>query len=426
VTASGRLGVYVALGAGGMLAGLLLGRPEPAVVALPFLLAAALGLALARAPEVRVRARLERDRVVEGEHVDVAVEMEAERPVSRLEVLLDVPAGMAAKPLGGQDAAGLAAGASRTARWRLTPGRWGGRLRPRVEVRARDPLGFFTWSVDDEALGPLRVYPRAEALRRMLRPAETQAHAGNQVSRLRGEGIEFADVRRFQPGDRVRRINWRVSARRGELHVNEMRPERNADVVIFLDTFADLREDGTAPHGSTLDLGVRAAAALTGAYLRGRDRVGLIGFGGTLRWLGPSMGERQLYRLTDALIDTEVVLSFAWKGLEVIPRRIIPPKSLVVALTPLLDDRSLSALADLRGRGHDLCVIEISPLPFVTPGRRDDERLAYRLWELDRDALRGRFLALGVPVVAWRRGEPLEPVLAAAASFRREAREVRA
>jgi uncharacterized protein (DUF58 family) len=112
VTASGRLGVYVALGAGGMLAGLLLGRPEPAVVALPFLLAAALGLALARAPEVRVRARLERDRVVEGEHVDVAVEMEAERPVSRLEVLLDVPAGMAAKPLGGQDAAGLAAGAS--------------------------------------------------------------------------------------------------------------------------------------------------------------------------------------------------------------------------------------------------------------------------------------------------------------------------
>jgi uncharacterized protein (DUF58 family) len=171
---------------------------------------------------------------------------------------------------------------------------------------------------------------------------------------------------------------------------------------------------------------VRAASALTGAYLRGRDRVGLIGFGGTLRWLGPAMGERQLYRLTDALIDTEVVLSFAWKGLEVIPRRIIPPKSLVVALTPLLDDRSLSALADLRGRGHDLCVIEISPLPFVASGRRDDERLAYRLWELDRDALRARFLALGVPVVAWRRGEPLEPVLAAAASFRREAREVRA
>jgi uncharacterized protein (DUF58 family) len=204
-----------------------------------------------------------------------------------------------------------------------------------------------------------------------------------------------------------------------------MRPERNADVVVFVDTFSDVREDATAPAGTTLDLAVRAAAALVSAYLRRRDRVGLIGFGGTLRWLRPEMGERQLYRVADALLDTEAHFSHAWKGLEVIPRQTLPPKSLVVALTPLLDGRSVTALLELRGRGHDLSVIAVSPLPFVRPGRRESEQLAYRLWEMEREALFSRFLALGVPVVAWRRGEPLEGVLAASAAFRREARLAR-
>src|SRR5207253_9966051 len=125
-----------------------------------------------------------------------------------------------------------------------------------------------------------------------------------------------------------------------------------------------------------------------------------------------------------ALIDTEVVLSYAWKGLEVIPRRTLPPKSMVVALTPLLDDRALGALLELPGRGYDLAVLEISPLAFVPPGRRETERLAHRLWSMEREALRHRFLGMGVPVGSWGPGEPLDGALAAAATFRRGARLV--
>jgi len=252
---------------------------------------------------------------------------------------------------------------------------------------------------------------------------ETQSHAGNEVSPLKGDGIEFADIRPFAPGDRVRRINWRASARRNGFQVNEMHPERNADVVIFLDTFTDLRR---LPEGDTsMELAVRAAAAMVDLYLRRRDRVGLIGFGGTLRWLRPAMGERQLYRLVDALIDTEVVLSYAWKGLEVIPRRTLPPKSLVVALSPLLDDRTVSALFDLRGRGYDLVVVELTPLAFVPAGRRDTEKLAYRLWGMQREALSSRFQEMGVAVTTWQPGEPLDAALAVASTFRRGARLVR-
>jgi uncharacterized protein (DUF58 family) len=154
--------------------------------------------------------------------------------------------------------------------------------------------------------------------------------------------------------------------------------------------------------------------------------VGLVGFGGTLRWLRPAMGEVQLYRLVDSLIDTEIVLSYAWKGLEVIPRRTLPPGSMVVAFSPLLDDRTLRALSDLSGRGHDVAVVEVSPAEWLRPGTRETERLAFRLWEMEREALRARFQQMGVAVATWRRGTSLLDSLEEVRGFRREARLVRA
>ncbi|HKF78592.1 MAG TPA: DUF58 domain-containing protein, partial [Candidatus Dormibacteraeota bacterium] len=114
-----------------------------------------------------------------------------------------------------------------------------------------------------------------------------------------------------------------------------------------------------------------------------------------------------------------------WKGIEVIPRRTLPPRSLVIALTPLLDQRSVAALTDLRGRGYDLAIVEVSPLPYVPPGRRETERLAHRLWRLEREALRGRFLGMGVSIATWTLDEPLEAALATAGALRRGARMVR-
>src|SRR5262249_53722901 len=157
---------------------------------------------------------------------------------------------------------------------------------------------------------------------------------------------------------------------------------RNTDVVILLDSFTELA------HGdsSTLDLALSAAASLTRAYIGKRDRVGLIGFGGALRWLVPGPGAVQPYRICAALIDTQILLTYAWRDIATVPARVMPPQSLVVALTPLLDQRMVEALSDLGARGHDLVVIETSPAPFVQPGETPVELLAYRLWQLRRES----------------------------------------
>ncbi len=200
--------------------------------------------------------------------------------------------------------------------------RWGGYRLGESLIRVRDPLGFF---VSEGWSGPgseLRVYPRTESIRTLLSPAETQVFAGNELSRMRGEGIEFADVRPFATGDRVRRINWRLTSRQGEPYINEYHRERNADVVIFLDAFAEVRRGDAGTRFEA----VRAAAALAERYLQERDRVGLISFGGILRWLRPAMGSVQRYRIVESLIETDVVFSYAWKEIAVIPPAVLPPR----------------------------------------------------------------------------------------------------
>jgi uncharacterized protein (DUF58 family) len=215
-------------------------------------------------------------------------------------------------------------------------------------------------------------------------------------------------------------VNWRATARRGTPWVNEYHPERNSDIVLFLDTFVELRRNGV----STLDLGVRAAATLARLYLEEKDRVGLVSFGGVLNWLTATSGTAQLYRIVDSLLDAEIILSYAWKDLDVIPSHTLPPRALVVALSPLLDDRSIGALLNLRGRGFDLAVIEVSPQPFLPEARTELERLAQRLWHLRRQALREQFIALGAPIAEWREGVPMEAVVEEVRAFRRQARVV--
>jgi uncharacterized protein (DUF58 family) len=365
---------------------------------------------------------VDRERVLEGDTVTLTLSVAGRRAPTIVDLELRLPAGL--QPVDPTAATSLrvAPGEAETLVVPLHAVRWGGYLAGGVRVRARDGFGLFLYEDDAGRPLPIRVYPDAERLRTMVRPNETQAAAGNLVSRLRGEGIEFADVRPFHPGDRVRHVNWRVSARRGELHVNEQHPERNADVVLFLDTFAGAGQAGA----STLDHAVRAASALAARYLRDRDRVGLMGFGGILRWLRPGMGLRQQYRLLETLVEAEIVASYAWKALDVIPPGVLPAKALVVALTPLIDDRAVNALLDIRARGFDVAVVEVDPVELVDPPHGELEGLARRAWRLHREAVRRRFRAAGMAVAGWSGGGSPQPALEEIEWLRRRSPAVRA
>jgi uncharacterized protein (DUF58 family) len=287
-----------------------------------------------------------------------------------------------------------------------------------VHARCWDRAGLRAREV--EAVDPklVRVYPRAVRLRRLPRPRRTQTSVGNYVASTVGEGLEPGDIRPFVAGDRVRHVNWRASLRWQRLYVTQFQQERNADVVLMLDSFAEV---GDAPT-TTLDASIRAAASLAAAYLARKDRVGFIEYGGLFRTVRPGSGRRQYERVLDALHRAEVAVTYVTRDIALVPKRLLPPQALVIAITPLLERRFEKAVVDLGARGFDVVILSPSPIPLV---RRAAERsrtvdLACRLWAIERRDHADTLRRLGIAVVDWDPTASLDVALDGLARHRRQ------
>ena len=77
-----------------------------------------------------------------------------------------------------------------------------------------------------------------------------------------------------------------------------------------------------------------------------------------------------LYRIVDAVLDSRIVLDYASQNLDVVPRHTLPAHALMLAVSPLLDERATDALLDLRAHGFDLAVIEVLRSATSPPARR--------------------------------------------------------
>jgi uncharacterized protein (DUF58 family) len=407
-----KLATYLTLVALALLAAVALGRPELAAIAMPFALFVLAGALGARTPEVEARLTVDPDRVQEGDHVAIAIELHAKREVPQLRVD-PVIAGGSALLLS------LAADETRRVVIAAPAAHWGGYALGPVSVHVLDDFGLHAHRGRLGAPSALRVYPRRELLHDALRPHTTRPQPGTLPSRARGDGLELAELRPFAPGDRVRRINWRATARRGQPYVTERQLDRGADVVLFLDTFV---RAGDGRDG-TLEATVSAADSLASRHLSRGDRVALVSFGGVLDWLLPGGGARQRWRIVEALIRSEVVFSFTTRDTRVLPARLLPARALVVGITPLLDDRGLAALLDLRARGFDVAVLVVSPSRFVPTATDPAGRLAHRLWRLQRDTQRLRLEHAGIAVATWEPPAPLEAAVTEVNAFRRFAHQ---
>ncbi|HEX6700468.1 MAG TPA: DUF58 domain-containing protein [Gaiellaceae bacterium] len=408
VHATPKLVAYVGLATGGLLAAVVFGSPELAVLAVPFAAIAAWGAVRAGQPQLEVDVVVERDRLLVGD--TLLVDLTLRSDVSLLaDVTLELPQGVEFVGDKGQPVR-LRASEPTELAFSVACRRFGRVELGRVRIRASDGLGLLRFEQLADRSSVVRIYPRPEPLRALLAPSRVGSTSGDLLSRTKGDGLEFADIRELQAGDRIRRVNWSATSRRGRIHVNQYHPERNADVLVFLDVLTDAPDQ--------LNRAAAAALALAERHLRRRDNVGLVCYGATTSWIAPRSGREQLHRITETLLHASFVDASLSRPISALPSQLLRPRALIIALTPLHDLRTLRALLDLRGRGFDLVVIEL-PVEPALAAQSDDP--VERLWRLKRKAVRAWCASAGALVVEWPTGVPLAAAIEEAHEWRRGA-----
>jgi uncharacterized protein (DUF58 family) len=379
----------------GLVLALLTRRPELVAVAAPALVLLFVWRS-PKPPAVEVSVRPSATRAYEGEQIafDVTVTGQGDHAV---ELVLHAADG--ARAVRGEERA-----AASRATLSLEVARWGRRRPGSLEVALWDRVRMYECHAF-VLLAEVDCYPLPARHAGAVVRGRLASRVGDHPSRSAGEGVEFAGVRQYVAGDRQRSINWAATTRRGHLQVNTFAAERSQDVVLLVDATSDVGELGS----TSVDRSLRGALGVGRTYLDARDRVGLVFFGARMRWLVPGLGDRQFFRLLDAIVVGRAGWS-SGNDIARLPRAALPPGAAVVAFSPLLDPKFVETLRDLRQRSFPVLVVDVlgagpsgdkQGLAWRGVGGRGLDKLAERIWQMERQAVRFSLGELGITVVPW-------------------------
>jgi uncharacterized protein (DUF58 family) len=408
-------------GLGLVAAGVVVHRPALLLIGAPLLASAVLAARGSGQPSVRVQTR---SRLVdEGGTGALTVSIDPGRNAELIAIRMPFPGSPGVGPVH------LLPASATAVRTRMRWSAWGEGvdLRPDHLIAGPDALLVFGPVVGVESRR--LVLPRIEPLPPGPLPPRVAGLVGVHRSRRPGDGTELRDIRPFQAGDRLRRVDWRVSLRASAsaggvlvpsaIHVRERHAEADADLVLALDTRVDVGAEvgewsmwtstsGVRAAGS-LDAGVRAATALAATYLRQGDQVGLVDLARPRLSISTGSGRRQLERIRYQLATCVRMAGSTAKPI-LAPSQ-VPHGAVVIVLSPFLDDAVVAVAAHAVRRGNLVLAVDLLPQPLrpATDTRWGGVVMRILLTEhrLRLDVLRDH----GVAVVGWSGGAELAELL---------------
>lgn len=375
----------------------LYGRAEALLLGGPFM--AYLLLALVRRPSARPPSRVEPgDRVTLPAQVAVRVAGQDTRLVS---VAWDLAPGLLGRR-GSAQVADLASSGGVIGEFEARA--WGDRTLGRATVVQSDLTG--AWRTEEVVPGPVL----AKGVASGKLPGNTSLPlpigvVGAHLSPRRGPSATKDEIRPYLAGDQRRLINWRVTGRRGQVHVNTTLAERDTDILVLADTRFEVPGDADE---TSLDVTCEAVATISRHYAGQGDRVGLHDLGGRVATVPFGGGRRQAALITHALAAVDRGGPSRTSAL----RLRIRPGTTVFLCTPLLSPRADRELGRLIGQAWRLIVVDTLPSAFGSlAGPASGRELAFAVRRLQRDALVEQVRRTGTPVVPWAAASGLGSLL---------------
>ena len=386
-----RTWALAAFGVAGLLAGAVAGRMAFTALAATLLVLLAVEALLVGRGMSRVALHLTPERVSEGQRATVRLEVAHALPDAQVRVELDPVLAV----VEGDNVGDLSDRSFQV----TTAVRGPHRIGP-VSLRRWSPLRL--WLRETELHEPLSldVVPTPSDVKqlaifsRTLKPLQGRF----QVNRP-GQGFDFFALRQYAPGDTIRDVNWKASARGEELIVNQRQRETLTEMVILIDS--RLTSGAGIPGQSPLDRSCRIALAVYAAAVRSHDITHLRTYGEGLGRLPRGEGAHACEAFLAHLpAGGSTGLAEAWEDLVRELRGTGP--ILVLSSMEAEDAQATHAFADMRARGHPVTLV--SPVPegptWESPGAHNRRR--------DREAALEAVRGLGVVVADWKVGQALQ------------------
>lgn len=388
-------------------------RPDLLVLATPLIGAAVWAVTLRPTQTPSVRQSIGHRTLREGEATTWHTIIEdPEGLVDDVVAVLELPAFMDTQPIDGQVVCGLREDGYGPLDVVVRSTRWGRRRVGPAHVVASSAWAGFRWEcenyVDSVTLVTLPLSSRFDA---SAPPVRSPGLVGVNRSPRPGSGTEFASIRPFQPGDRLRRIHWPQSLRTGSLHVTSTWAEHDRHVVLLIDALEEVgKSDGIDGRASSLDVSMRAGGAIAEHFISSGDRVGLVVLGARgVQRLPPAAGHRHLRRLLETMAAVQPAHALQDDGR--MPRG-LGDGALVLMLSPLVSPGALQRALTIAD--HGLQMIAIDCLPTDIAQQEPDDPFVGIAWRIellkrDRDIRRAR--EAGIAVVPWSGPGSLDLVL---------------
>ena len=361
-------------------------------------------------PSLHVRRTVSRRRMIEGEELEIAVDVASEfGDVDRhfISVIDQLPARVQLIEGENQFLGPLLRGQSVRFSYRV--------LLPRgkhefsgIVVTAWSRWGLASQMESIPHESTIIVHPKTEPLGAItIHPRRTRAFAGPVKAKLGGQGLDFFGCRSYVPGDDIRRINWRAYARQDKLIVNEYELERLADVSIIVD--ARLQAHCRLGEDTTFDYSLRAAASLARHFLHVGNIVGLLVYGDIVHWVFPGVGKIQERRIFDSLAAACAGEKEVFEDLRKIPTRLFPAQSQLVFVSPLIDDDDVEVIALLIDRGYSIILVcpHAATWEAEQIGSSPSAQIATRMSDLRRSLFLDSLVRTGTQIINWDVAEPL-------------------
>jgi uncharacterized protein (DUF58 family) len=206
---------------------------------------------------------------------------------------------------------------------------------------------------------PREVLKKVKKIEITTRSIVRDTFAGRYESIFKGRGMEFNEVREYQPGDDIRTIDWNVTARTGWLHVKKYIEERELTVLIIFDA------SGSFDFGTGLrlkrELAAEVGAVLAFSAIRNNDKVGLLVFTDEIEtFVPPRKGSKHVLRIIREILHfkprskgTNITLALEYA------MRVVKRHSVMFFISDFRDSGFGNVLT-VANRKHDIIAVTIT------------------------------------------------------------------